>query len=379
MSAAPLLSIVVPTRDRAETALRCIAALSAIPGDDIEIVVSDCGLREPLGEAVARLGDPRIRYAAQPPCSMTENWNHAYALSRGDYVSFIGDDDAFLPHGPAVVRRLAAQGVDAIAYPYRASYFWDNFPDPRRAGTLVLAGAGTTAAADRREDARAAMRQMLRTASAPPLPVVYHGVVARRVLDRVVARAGHLFDTRAPDTFASAALCSVLDRYVVVDRPLSMFGKSGKSNSAAVVDGSEQAEHRLQFAAAQRAWHPLTPPAEGIEAYVADSYGAAFRAMGDAEFQALYVGRFLGSAYADSLLRNPRRTAAIVAHYWQRARPADARIVGRAFVAGLAARVVERIGARLTDPLRAPAANGEEHLPVASFEAAIALVEARLA
>lgn len=379
----PLLSIVVPSRDRAETALPCIHHLLTLPGDDFEVIVTDCGIGDELAAGIAMIDDARLTYSRIAPASMSDNFNNGYAHCRGDYVSYIGDDDAFLASGLETVRRLAHDGVEAIASPYRACYFWDNFPDAGVAGRVFLSGmpAGAngvfTGAADGSHSARDAMMADLAGKAGPPLPVVYHGVVARRHLDAVAARTGKVFASTAPDSYVKAALCSVIDRYVVVDRPLTMYGKAGASNSARAMQKDALLAHRNEFASEQRGFDPLIAPVETVETYIADSYIAAFRAMGDDAFIDAFVRKWLGRSYSDSLRRNPAQAGAILAYLAGPARRTDSRVASSDFAASLIGHTAHRIAARIRDKLRSPTQTNEA-FAVPSYEAAIATVDRRL-
>lgn len=380
----PLLSIVVPSRDRAETALPCIRHLLRLSGDDFEVVVTDCSVGDELATGVAAIDDVRLIYSRITPRSMSDNWNNGYAQCRGDYISYIGDDDAFLSSGLDTVRRLARDGVEAIAAPYRACYFWDNFPDASIAGRVFLTGMALgsdrtfSGANDKTYKARGAMLDVLGSRSGPSsLPIVYHGVVARRSLDAVAARAGEVFTSAGPDSFITAALCSVIDDYVVVGRPMSMFGKSGASNSARLLRKGALALHREEYAPAKRAYDPLIAPVETAEAHLADSYIAAFRAMGDDAFIDAFVRGWLGRSYSDSLRRNPAQVGAILAHLAGPARRADRRVVSFGFAKSLIGHTAHRIAARLGNKLKPPV-QADEILAVPSYEAAIATVDERL-
>lgn len=380
----PLLSIVVPSRDRAETALPCIRHLLGLSGDDFEVIVTDCSIGDALETGVAAIDDPRLTYSRIAPASMSDNFNNGYAHCRGEYVGYIGDDDAFLASGLEAVRRLARDGVEAISSPYRACYFWDNFPDAGVAGRVFLSGmpAGPDGvfdgAPDGSHDARDAMMTNLAGKVGPPLPVVYHGVVARRHLDTVATRTGAAFGSAAPDSFATAALCSVIDRYVVVDRPLTMYGKSGLSNSARLLQKDALLTHRNEFAPQHRGFDVLIPPVESAEAYLADSYIAAFRAMGDEGFIDAFVRGWLGRSYSDSLRRNPARAGAILAYLAGPARRADRRVASFDFAASLIGHTTHRILARAGDRLRQSARTADDVFAVPSYQAAVAKVDGRL-
>jgi glycosyltransferase involved in cell wall biosynthesis len=94
--AAPLVSIVVPTYDRAGFLTEALASVVAQTVDDWECVVVDDGSPEPLSlpEAI----DHRIRLVRRPrnggPAAAR---NTGLAEARGAFVAFLDDDDLYTP------------------------------------------------------------------------------------------------------------------------------------------------------------------------------------------------------------------------------------------------------------------------------------------
>src|SRR5579863_6957408 len=63
-----LLSIVIPTRNRQELALRSIATALEVPGNDVEVVVYDSSDETALRETLsANFSDSRLKYNYSPP------------------------------------------------------------------------------------------------------------------------------------------------------------------------------------------------------------------------------------------------------------------------------------------------------------------------
>lgn len=96
MSGQPLVSVVVPTYQRApllDEALR--SALSQTYGR-IEVLVEDDGSTDGSEAVVARLGDPRVRYAWAPNVGRPGPVrNRALRKARGDLVAFLDSDDVW--------------------------------------------------------------------------------------------------------------------------------------------------------------------------------------------------------------------------------------------------------------------------------------------
>lgn len=90
---------------------------------DFEIVVADNASQEDYKAYLDSLGDRRIVYFRQPKAvPVTENWRKALALSSGDYVLMLGDDDALAPQFSDIVEpHIASDGPDVLylgAYHY---------------------------------------------------------------------------------------------------------------------------------------------------------------------------------------------------------------------------------------------------------------------
>lgn len=94
----PLVSIVIASYNRAQ--LLEIAVRSGLDQDwaSIEVVVSDDASKDESIETLKRIGDPRLRFMAHPAnVGVWTNWTTALQMARGEYVVFLGDDDAIDP------------------------------------------------------------------------------------------------------------------------------------------------------------------------------------------------------------------------------------------------------------------------------------------
>jgi glycosyltransferase involved in cell wall biosynthesis len=95
MSACPLVTIAIPTYNRAESyfpeALR--SALSQTYSN-IEIVVSDNCSTDRTQALVSGIGDPRIRYFRHDPgIGQRNNYNFCFEQAKGSYLLLLHDDD----------------------------------------------------------------------------------------------------------------------------------------------------------------------------------------------------------------------------------------------------------------------------------------------
>jgi len=93
----PLVSVVVPTRDRPRELSGALASIFDQSFRDFEIVVVDDGSRaeiEPLGP---RAGSSLRVSRLEPARGAAAARNHGVSCARGRYVAFLDDDDRWLP------------------------------------------------------------------------------------------------------------------------------------------------------------------------------------------------------------------------------------------------------------------------------------------
>jgi glycosyltransferase involved in cell wall biosynthesis len=93
---APLISLVVPTYNRARYLGDCIRSALAQGLGDFEIVVADDGSTDGTAALVEGLRDPRLRYLRKPHGGASETRNFAIAAARGEFVFNLDSDDVLL-------------------------------------------------------------------------------------------------------------------------------------------------------------------------------------------------------------------------------------------------------------------------------------------
>lgn len=94
----PLITIAIPTFNRALWLQNCIlAALSQTYGR-LEVFVSDNASTDNTAEVLASFHDQRLRIIRQETnIGLLPNWNACLAGARGDYIVFVSDDDMIAP------------------------------------------------------------------------------------------------------------------------------------------------------------------------------------------------------------------------------------------------------------------------------------------
>lgn len=269
MNAAPLLSIIIPTKDRYETLMPVLRALTgSIRDDRLEIVVQD-NSAQPLGEESfhREVGDQRVRYRhVGEKLSIVANTVQAIEHSRGMFLIFIGDDDLVSPYVMDFVDWMKANACEALAYG-AARYWWGSvqFEKPTKyhhAGAFWLMEPHDGRL--RRMETKRELNRILALGGVNygEMPRFYHGIVSRNALERIRSDSGVYVPGASPDMAFSAALCLVMDEYTWVDYPVSVFGAA--RNSGGGMTAARRHHGRLEDQAhlprqTIEQWNPLLP------------------------------------------------------------------------------------------------------------------------
>src|SRR6476659_5293670 len=93
----PLLSVVIPTRNRLFYLRHAVQSALDQACDELEIIVADNATNDGTQEYLASLGSAIKFTRSEAPLSMTDNWHRARELVTGEWITVIGDDDCLMP------------------------------------------------------------------------------------------------------------------------------------------------------------------------------------------------------------------------------------------------------------------------------------------
>jgi glycosyltransferase involved in cell wall biosynthesis len=125
-----LVSILIPTYNRAYCITAAIDSALAQTYRDVEVIVLDDGSRDDTAAVIAAryAGDPRVRYAHQANAGVAAARNHALRLARGELVALLDSDDTWVPW------KLELQ-VDVLRYFPEAGMVWTDMDEILADGT----------------------------------------------------------------------------------------------------------------------------------------------------------------------------------------------------------------------------------------------------
>jgi glycosyltransferase involved in cell wall biosynthesis len=94
VSAAPAVSVCIPTRNRADWLGETVRSVLAQTYTDLEVCVSDNLSDDHTQDVLRSFDDPRLRHSRSTELlPITVNWNRAFAMARGRYLTLLPDDD----------------------------------------------------------------------------------------------------------------------------------------------------------------------------------------------------------------------------------------------------------------------------------------------
>lgn len=240
----PLVSVIIPTHNRACYAIPTIRSVFAT-SPDIEIIVCDTSEVDLISPAFFNHPDASRLRLIRPnrPMSVVDNFNEAMSAATGDYLVFIGDDD-FVSHALVEVAAWAAQQqVDAVKFNFPVAYYWPDFKHGTRgdeySGTLhITPFTGTVS----HHDAKQALLDAIYNFGGGVLemPRAYAGMISQKLAKKINAKYGLLFGGVSPDIYSAALISLEVERCVKLDFPVVIAGSSGASTAGQSANGQHR-------------------------------------------------------------------------------------------------------------------------------------------
>jgi hypothetical protein len=279
------ISLLIPTRERAETLRATLRNVTSIDDPELEIIVSDNASTDETPDVIARNRDPRIRMIRTTSrLSQRQNFEHAVAAATGAYVMMIGDDDAVLARQWPLLRAiLAERKPDALSWP-ALFYQWPGADKRGGGGRLRLNRQTLYGPLIERKSAEhlAAIRRLERIRE-DCSPKLYHGLLSRRVIEALRTQTGMVVGSGQVDAYISAAALPFMERYLYLRHPFSVLGMGPKSGGSSIAaqhradDSNDSARRVAEEAAADPVIEPLAMPFPVLGLYLLNGLEQANR------------------------------------------------------------------------------------------------------
>lgn len=116
--ATTLLSVIIPTYNRADYLPAAVASALAQEGVEVEVIVVDDGSTDETTAVVERQRHSwgeRFRYVWQPNAERSVARNHGLSYARGEFVAFLDSDDLWRTHHARACLKLLREDAEAVA------------------------------------------------------------------------------------------------------------------------------------------------------------------------------------------------------------------------------------------------------------------------
>lgn len=318
----PVLSIIVPTRNRSEYVLHLLKCVLTIEKHDFQIVIHDNSDTMELKNSIKPLlSDQRIKYSHTiRRLSFADTFNKAFLLSDGDYVAFVGDDDGVNPEIVEAARWAKEMDFDSLTPTRVITYGWPNFVMKRHRNfhnsRLIIRrfDGSTRLVVPSQELAKSTSRAFQDFFF---LPRLYYGLVKRQLVQQVIDDFGSVFFGSAPDISGSVAITKSVNRAVTIDYPLFIVGSSagsgaGRGGLGRHVGDLNKEPQTKDFA---HNWPIQIPPMYSVQTVWAHAGLEALKSTGRDDM----ISRFnIALIHAKTLISNPPTFYSLVLrNLWQ--------------------------------------------------------------
>ncbi len=276
-SSKPLISVLVPTRDRPDLLRLCLSSL--LPQQaDFEVIVSDNFTRSSAALEVEALGaDARFRYLRPPnPLTMADNWEFAFQHARGDLIVTLIDKTLLLPSALARLT-AAAQTSNAEIFSWWSDFYVpvdeaigyeQGYYSPQYRATLPTQLDAQQCLSDRLSFATPIAQEGTKYFTAKPC----FGAYRRALTARIAEKTGRLFHPSSPDFTTGIMALALTSTVYDMGRPLLLSILSERSNGMRVAQSAAAAK---QFVAVD-SQALASAPIQGLYASVHNQLAADY-------------------------------------------------------------------------------------------------------
>ncbi len=243
----PILSIIVPTKNRYEYLRHLVRVFCDSNSSEVELIIQDNSDNQSADflRMLDEVCDKRIKYNyTHGWISVVDNCDIAVAAATAEYLCMLGDDDAIIVDlALSIVKYAKINNIDAVVV-NKAQYYW---PDTSHgvwgqslAGKVFYEKYAFNAYPVAHACERKKVFKEGATGSLNRLPRVYHGFVSRRSMLALKKQAGTFFPGPSPDMANAIALSFVVNKVVYIDAPSIISGHGKKSTGGM---GGEKTHH----------------------------------------------------------------------------------------------------------------------------------------
>ncbi len=239
-----LFSILIPTKDRFELLKKSIRSVLVQDYKNWELIISDNHGNQNIGEWIERLNDCRIRYKWQPKeLTVTDNWNKANDMARGDYIIMLGDDDALLPDALSILlRRIQEYNMPELVVFYAYTFTQPDVDTNNPWGSVIKHNPVIKQCEDSgyisRSDREKKVIECCQFENRFTHNMQYF--CYSRLLCEKIKQYGDFYEPPYPDYYTSCMMLILSEQVVAISESIAVIGVTPKSYGCYYLNNNEK-------------------------------------------------------------------------------------------------------------------------------------------
>ncbi len=197
---------------------------------DYEVIVSDNCSTDDTRDVVEEYVRPGLSYVKTPrPMTMSDHWEWALDHAKGEFVTFLCDDDAVSPLLLTRVAEVIRWKNPSVVALKAGLYVYDTWHDNGKRNSLVAQPFSGEAL---KCNGKLVLSEMFARLQYWDTPRANNAFFRKEVIHSIRKRAGRFCLPPAPDFSAACMVLATNDTYILLDQPLLLFGVSEESTGS---------------------------------------------------------------------------------------------------------------------------------------------------
>ena len=238
----PFFSVVLPTLNRADYLSFAIRSVLNQTFGDFELIISDNSSTDNTEQIVKSFSDKRISHVkTEKIVPMYESWEFALGQAKGEYITFLGDDDAHSTIYLESLKKVIDEHNVKIVSCRMADYYYQNSDKYKSESLTTHPFSNKLLIYDSRQlikdifiDSRLCKGNPQNKFQIPQLiNTAYHNSVFSEIKNKL----GKVFpQVLAGDFYLAVVALNFTEKYYYLDSPLSFHGISPQSTTSSITN-----------------------------------------------------------------------------------------------------------------------------------------------
>ena len=230
----PLLSIIIPTKNRKFYCLKTIKHILSLNLDQIQVVVQDNSDDDELKTLLANdIYTARIIYNySHESLNMSQNFQASLSHIKGEYFMFIGDDDSVSPRIIEIIEFFKEKGAEAIVQNYPMYFVYPNDMLKSNGVLSFYSPSGAYKKIDVKQEIYNLVHNSFQEYTYTSISRPYHGIIRSDIINKIDNSGFKLFGGVSPDIYSAIILSQFIDSVYKIDYAFSIAGACPQSASS---------------------------------------------------------------------------------------------------------------------------------------------------